>query len=152
MKSTLSHLAMVPFLYLALSGVNAAPATDSAAPATDSAASHFSDHVTANVTLTSQYISRGFRQSWGKPALQGGFDYGHPNGFFAGTWMSSISNRYIENGTVEWDVYGGYAGSTGPFGYSATVFYYKYPGAVYAATDTKYDYGELTLGMTYKFL
>lgn len=108
--------------------------------------------VTANVTLASQYVSRGFRQTWGKPALQGGFDYAHPSGFFAGTWLSNVSNRYIENGTIEWDLYGGYTGAAADFGYSGIVYYYKYPGAVYAATDTKYDYGELSLGATYKFL
>lgn len=108
--------------------------------------------VTANVTLVSQYVSRGFRQTWGKPALQGGFNYAHPSGFFAGTWLSNVSNRYIENGTIEWDMYGGYNGTVGDLGYSGTVIYYKYPGAIYAATNTKYDYGELSLGMTYKFL
>ncbi len=108
--------------------------------------------VTANVTLASQYVSRGFRQTWGKPALQGGFDYAHPSGFSAGTWLSNVSNRYIENGTIEWDLYGGYTGAAGDVGYSGIVYYYKYPGAVYAATNTKYDYGELSLGLTYKFL
>ena len=108
--------------------------------------------VTANVTLASQYISRGFRQTWGKPALQGGFDYAHASGFSAGTWLSNVSNRYIENGTLEWDLYGAYSGSAGDVCYSATVFYYLYPGAEYKATSTKYDYGELSLGLTWKFL
>ena len=39
---------------------------------------------TANVTIASQYVSRGFRQTWGKPAIQGGVDYAHPSGLFAG--------------------------------------------------------------------
>lgn len=38
----------------------------------------------ANVTFASQYISRGFQQTWGKPALQGGLDYANPNGFLSG--------------------------------------------------------------------
>jgi uncharacterized protein (TIGR02001 family) len=108
--------------------------------------------ITANVTLASQYVSRGFRQTWGQPALQGGFDYVHPSGFSAGTWLSNVSNRYIENATVEWDLYGAYTGSAGDIGYSGIVYYYKYPGAVYSLTNTKYDYGELSLGGTYKFL
>lgn len=108
--------------------------------------------VTANVTLASQYVSRGFRQTWGEPALQGGFDYVHPSGFLAGVWLSNVSNRYIENGSIEWDLYGGYSGAAGDVGYSGIVFYYKYPGAAYAATNTKYDFGELSLGLTYKFL
>ncbi len=42
----------------------------------------------ANVTFASQYISRGFQQTWGKPALQIGLDYANPNGLFVGTWAS----------------------------------------------------------------
>ncbi len=108
--------------------------------------------ITANVTLASQYVSRGFQQTWGRPALQGGFDYAHPSGLFAGTWMSNVSNRFIENGTIEWDVYGGYSGAAGDIGYSGTVYYYLYPGAKLSATNVKYDYGELSLGVTYKML
>ena len=154
MKSTVSTLALrlaaFPFLSLALS--LAVPIAHAAPAADNSAASSFTDHVTANVALTSQYVSRGFRQTWGDPALQGGVDYVNPNGFFAGTWLSSVSHRYIENGKLEWDLYGGYAGTLGPVGYSGTVLYYKYPDAVIQADGTKYDYGELALGLTYKFL
>lgn len=106
--------------------------------------------VSANVTLASQYVSRGFRQTWGKPALQGGADYVHPSGFSVGTWLSTVSNRFIENGTLEWDVYGGYSSAVGELGWSALLYYYKYPGAKYTATGTSYDYGELSLGATYK--
>ena len=149
LKSTLSTLAsrlvVLPFLFLSLHGTHAESGTDKVS-------SPFGDHVTANVTLASQYVSRGFRQTWGEPAVQGGFDYADPNGFFVGTWMSNVSNRYIENGTVEWDLYSGYAGKAGPIGYSGTVFYYKYPGAVISSSATKYDYGELVLGLKYKVL
>jgi uncharacterized protein (TIGR02001 family) len=108
--------------------------------------------ISANVTLTSQYISRGFRQTWGDPALQGGADYVHPSGWSAGIWMSTVSNRFVENATLEVDLYGGYSGSAGDIGYSVLAYYYKYPGAEYTATATTYDYGELSLGMTYKFV
>lgn len=116
-----------------------APAPAAAAPA-----------ITYNVTLASQYISRGFRQTWGKPALQAGADYAHPSGLSAGTWMSTVSSRFVENATVEWDLYGGYSGAAGDVGYSAIVLYYFYPGAQYKATNTTYNYGELALGLTYK--
>jgi len=106
--------------------------------------------VTGNLTLTSQYISRGFRQTWGKPALQGGFDYADPSGFSAGTWLSTVSNRYIEDGTLEWDIYGNYNGSAGPVGYSAGLYVYKYPGAEYRSSHTTYDYTELALGLSYQ--
>ncbi|MFM9433170.1 uncharacterized protein (TIGR02001 family) [Janthinobacterium sp. CG_23.3] len=107
---------------------------------------------TANVTVASQYVSRGFRQTWGKPALQGGLDYAHPSGWSLGTWLSTVSNRFAENATLEWDVYGGYAGTLGDVGYSGMLYYYNYPGAEYRATATKYDYGEFALGLSYRFL
>ena len=122
-----------------------APPAGAAAPA-----------VVLNATLASQYVSRGLRQSWGKPALQVGADFTHPSGFSVGTWMSSVSDRFVENGTVEWDLYGGYAGTAGEIGYSAQLYYYLYPGAAYtdpaSATATTYNDGELALGLTYKWL
>ena len=108
--------------------------------------------VSANASLVSQYISRGFRQTWGKPALQAGADYAHPSGWSLGTWASTVSDRYIQDATVEWDLYGGYGGTVGELGYSVLAYYYKYPGAVYRATGVKYDYGELSLGLSYKML
>lgn len=108
--------------------------------------------LTSNVTLVSQYISRGFRQTWGKPALQGGLDYVHPSGMSAGVWASTVSNKFIEDATLEVDLYGGYSGTAGALGYSALYYYYVYPGAEYAATATSYNYGELSLGLTWKML
>lgn len=127
-------------LFLACSACAAEAEAPAAAPSA----------LTANVTLASQYVSRGFRQTWGKPALQGGADYAAPNGFSAGTWLSTMSNRYIEGGTLEWDLYGGYTGAAGDIGYSALLYYYLYPGAEYRATATRYDYSELSFGLSYK--
>jgi uncharacterized protein (TIGR02001 family) len=126
---------------------NAAVAAESAPAVAPASASPFS----ANVTLASQYISRGFRQTWGKPALQGGFDYTGSAGFSAGTWLSNVSNRYIEDGGVEWDIYGAYNGSAGDIGYTAALYTYIYPGAEYRASATTYDYTEVALGLNYKF-
>jgi uncharacterized protein (TIGR02001 family) len=106
---------------------------------------------TANVTLASQYVSRGFRQTWGKPAIQGGFDYTHSSGLFAGTWLSSVSSKFIEGGTVEWDLYGGYGGALGDLSYSGTIYYYVYPGARMSASATSYNYGEFVTALTYKW-
>jgi len=69
----------------------------------------------ANITAASQYISRGFQQTWGKPALQGGLDYNHANGFYAGTWVSTLSDHFIRDASVEWDVYTGYSRTIGDF-------------------------------------
>lgn len=106
--------------------------------------------VSANASLASQYISRGFRQTWGRPAVQAGVDFNHRSGVSAGSWVSNVSDRYVENGKLEWDLYGGYSGSLGALGYSLTALYYKYPGALVKATGTRFDYGELSAGLAYK--
>lgn len=103
--------------------------------------------LTANVSLVSQYVSRGVRQSWGGPALQAGLDYSRTDGWSAGTWTSTVSSRFVERAKVEWDLYGGYGCSEGPVAYSVMVYYYKYPGAVISNTGTHYDYGELSAGL-----
>jgi uncharacterized protein (TIGR02001 family) len=100
-----------------------------------------------NITVASQYVSRGFRQTWGQPALQGGIDYASPSGWFAGTWASTVSPYFVEGGHVEWDIYGGYAGSRGDLNYKAGLYYYRYPSAEVSATRTSLNYGELVLGI-----
>lgn len=119
-----------------------------AAAAEPAAASPFS----ANVTLTSQYVSRGFRQTWGQPAVQGGVDYAHPSGAFAGTWMSSVSSKFIEGASVEWDVYAGYGGTVGDIAYSGQLNYYAYPGAKNSAANVSPNYGEAVASATYKWI
>lgn len=108
--------------------------------------------LTGNVTLASQYVSRGIRQTWGEPAVQLGLDYANSNGWSAGTWMSNVSKHYIEGGVLEWDLYGGYSGHVGDVGYSTLLYYYKYPSAKISATGTRFDYAEASIGLTYKFL
>jgi len=105
---------------------------------------------TTTVTATSQYVSRGMRQTWGRPALQAGVDLVHPSGWSFGTWASTVSDRFIEGGRVEWDLYGGYTGSVGPLGVSLTAIHYRYPGARIGATGTRYDYTEVVPGLSYK--
>jgi len=67
----------------------AALAVPSLAMAADAPASPHT--VTANVGLTSDYIFRGISQTSGNPAIQGGIDYAHSSGFYAGVWGSNIS-------------------------------------------------------------
>jgi len=73
--------------------------------------------ITANVTVTNNYVYRGITQTDNKPAIQGGFDYAHESGLYIGNWNSSISwvsDQYksSSNGTVsaplEMDFYGGF--------------------------------------------
>lgn len=88
---------------------------------------------TGNVGLVSDYLFRGISQTHGKPAIQGGFDYAHASGFYAGVWGSSISwvsDAQNVSVPVEIDVYGGYKNSFGggDWGYDVGVITYNYPG------------------------
>lgn len=91
--------------------------------------------LTGNVGFFSQYIFRGLTQTDRKPALQGGFDYSHASGLYAGTWASNISwlhdgGAYSNGGSLEWDFYGGYKNTFGKsdFTYDIGTLYYWYPG------------------------
>ncbi|MBU3638077.1 TorF family putative porin [Polynucleobacter sp. AP-RePozz3-80-G7] len=68
--------------------------------------------VTANVTVTNNYIYRGLTQSNYKPAIQGGFDYAHESGLYIGNWNSSISwvsdYQIAKSAPIEMDFYGGF--------------------------------------------
>lgn len=116
--------------------IAAAVATAFAAPVFAQEAAPASDHTfTANVGIVSDYLFRGISQTKGAPAIQGGFDYSHSSGLYAGTWLSSVSwyNDTVAGASksVEFDVYGGYKGSFGDsdFGYDVGVFQYTYPGS-----------------------
>jgi uncharacterized protein (TIGR02001 family) len=105
---------------------------------------------TGNVTLASEYIYRGIGQTNRKPAIQGGFDYSHASGFYAGVWGSNIS--WLSDGhsdvsaPIEIDVYGGYRNTFGggDWNYDVGVLTYNYPGtypAGFTSPDTTEVYG-----------
>lgn len=57
------------------------------------------DHtVTGNVGLVSDYRFRAISQTFREPAVQGGLDYAHASGFYAGTWASNVSGNLYPNG------------------------------------------------------
>ena len=73
--------------------------------------------LTANLGLFSSYRFRGIDQSFGKPALQGGVDYAHASGFYAGNWNSNVSSGAgFPDGNLEMDFYAGYKKAFGDFG------------------------------------
>ena len=106
---------------------------------------------TGNVTLASEYLYRGIAQTNGKLALQGGFDYAHPSGFYVGTWGSTIS--WLSDmgpgisAPIELDVYAGYKNSfAGDWTYDVGVLRYNYPGtypAGFIKADTTEIYGAI---------
>ena len=154
-------------LSLSIAAALAVPAlamAQTAAPAAAPAPSPF----TGNAGLFSQYIFRGLTQTGGKPAIQGGGDYAHASGLYAGTWLSNVS--WIEdagaarNSSLEWDFYGGYKNSFGggDFGYDVGLLQYYYPGLrtpgattantreVYGALNWKWISAKLSYSLTEK--
>ncbi len=97
--------------------------------------------VTGNLGFFTDYAFRGVSQTNEDPAMQGGFDYAHSSGFYAGVWGSNVD--YGE-ATLEADVYGGYAGSIGDIGYNVGLLEYLYPG------NTDLNTTEVYGGVTYK--
>jgi uncharacterized protein (TIGR02001 family) len=86
--------------------------------------------ITANVAVTSDYLFRGLTQTWGRPAIQGGADYANPDGFAAGFWGSSISERSYPGGAMELDLYASYGAAIGSdWSWRAGIYGYVYPGA-----------------------
>jgi uncharacterized protein (TIGR02001 family) len=120
MKRTVLSLAVLGTLS-SLPSLSAAQAAPAASP------------LTGNVTLTSDYRFRGISQSFKLPALQGGFDYAGPGGFYLGNWNSSISgNQYPNGASLEMDFYGGYKVEIAKdVTLDVGALYYYYPGAFY---------------------
>ncbi|HJW23465.1 MAG TPA: TorF family putative porin [Rhodocyclaceae bacterium] len=93
-----------------------------------------SEHTfTGNVGLVSSYRFRGIDQTFSRPALQGGFDYSHSSGFYAGNWNSNVNEGAgYPQGNLEMDFYGGYKTSFGAFGLDVGGLYYYYPGSEFS--------------------
>ncbi len=104
--------------------------------------------ISANVTVTSDYLFRGISQTDEKPAIQGGFDYAWDSGFYVGTWASNVNygpaTEFDLGTSTEFDYYGGFAGETdGGFGYDIAFIYFDYQG------ESSFDYQEIALGFSY---
>lgn len=152
-------------LATAVAAAFAAPASVWAQAAAAPASPHT---VTGNVGFASDYRFRGISQTFGKPALQGGFDYSHASGLYVGTWASNVYGgstlqplgQVYNNGSLELDVYGGYKFEpikdvTADIGLLA----YIYPGAKTTASavaafnnaTNKYDNTEIYGAVGYKW-
>ncbi|MEY5100746.1 MAG: hypothetical protein RJA36_3465 [Pseudomonadota bacterium] len=109
-----------------------------------------------NAGAVTDYRYRGISQSRLKPALQGGADYADKSGFYVGAWGSTIKwikDSGASEGPVELDLYGGYKGTAGDFGYDVGFLRYEYvnnklgnvPG--YVNANTNEVYGALSYGI-----
>lgn len=64
-----------------------------------------------NLGVVSDYVFRGASQTNEDPALQGGIDADFGNGFYAGTWASTVD--FGDDTDAEIDLYGGYRAEAG---------------------------------------
>ncbi|GAB2180795.1 hypothetical protein DLREEDagrD3_10180 [Denitratisoma sp. agr-D3] len=83
-----------------------------------------------NVGVVSDYLFRGISQTHGDAAVSGGIDYAFSNGFYIGTWASTISwvKDALGKGSTEVDFYGGYkAAINDDWSYDVGAIAYTYP-------------------------
>jgi uncharacterized protein (TIGR02001 family) len=92
--------------------------------------------LSGNAAITSNYIWRGITQTNDGAAGQGGIDWGHDSGLYVGTWVSNVAFPDVnpdpgDEPTLgkgyEMDVYAGFGGEVGGFGYDLGVISYQYP-------------------------
>jgi uncharacterized protein (TIGR02001 family) len=102
--------------------------------------------ISANIAAVSDYYFRGVNQTNGA-AVQGGLDYGNDSGFYLGTWLSNVD--FDSKATVETDIYAGFAGELGSFGYDLSALYYWYPGAGGDEQEGDLDYAEVAVSGSY---
>jgi uncharacterized protein (TIGR02001 family) len=96
--------------------------------------------VSTNIGVTSNYIWRGLTQSGNSTSFSGGIDWSGESGLYAGTWLAEAWDDY------ELDLYGGYAGEVGDFGYDVGLIYYTY------SSDADSNFAELAVSGSWQFL
>ena len=106
--------------------------------------------ISANIGLTSNYLSLGVSQTNNQPAVSGGVDYAHDSGLYVGTWISTVDFDDASGSQIEWDIYAGYSAEVGDFGYDLGAAYYAYPKA--QAGFDELDFSELYANLSYRFI
>lgn len=99
--------------------------------------------IMGNATVTNNYLWRGLTQTSNNAAVQGGLDYAHESGFYAGTWVSNVNYGPGDVYSYEHDMYLGLAGGddlTWDFGW----LYYNYD------NEAKFDFHEIYGSLGYR--
>ncbi len=91
----------------------------------------------ANAAMTNNYIWRGLTQTENAAAIQGGLDYAHESGFYAGTWVSNVNYAPADVYSYEHDIYAGFGGEAGAFTWDVGYLYYNYD------KEAEFDFGEV---------
>ncbi|MGY6555113.1 MAG: TorF family putative porin [Wenzhouxiangella sp.] len=101
--------------------------------------------LSANIGVVSNYYFRGFSETDGGPAVQGGLDWEAASGFYVGTWASNVD--FGDSTSYELDLYLGFANELdNGLGYDFGYLYYAYPDAPESAGFGEI-YGELSFGL-----
>lgn len=101
--------------------------------------------LTANVGVTSNYVFRGLTQTDDGVALQGGIDYIHEVGFYAGAWGSNVEVIPGDKG-YETDLYAGYNFQLN----ENVIFDVGYIMYIYSSTTADLDADEIYFGASFK--
>lgn len=109
------------------------------------------DELSFNTALVSQYLWRGFDLNNENVAFQGGLDYEHENGFYAGAWASQYDFGEGDDG-AEVDLYLGYAFSLNDaFWLDASVTSYQYTGESDSSLEWKVGLGHELFDLNYHY-
>lgn len=118
----------------------------------------------ANIGVVSNYIWRGLTQTDNEAAVQGGLDYAHESGFYAGTWISNVNfGESVEydidfaeetfdvetfgSPGYELDLYLGFSKDiTDDLSFDVSAIYYAYP------DGRDLDFAELGASGTWKWI
>lgn len=111
---------------------------------TFASSSNAESEVSANISVTSNYLWRGLEQTNGKAAISGGLDYVATNGFYLGTWTSNAD--WDEAMTYELDIYAGYSSNIEEVTYDIGFIQYAYPDA-----SNDVDFSEVYLNLSYSY-
>lgn len=124
----------------------------------------------ANIGAVSNYFFRGITQTDDGPAIQGGIDYSHISGFYAGTWASNVdfgdqfvgtldpntqivTIERIRSPGYEVDLYLGFAKDINDdLSFDLGAIYYAYPDGRdldFAEVNASGSWKWLTLGVAY---
>ncbi len=124
-------------------------AEEAAAPAAAPASPHT---FTANVGIFNDYLFRGVSYGKERGAIQGGIDYSHASGFYAGVWGSSIEKDSLAGNTTEIDLYGGYVYPiNADLSLNVGFLQFYYPNHKTCQACSSQNTTELNAALTYKY-
>jgi uncharacterized protein (TIGR02001 family) len=93
--------------------------------------------LSANASVTNNYIWRGLTQTENEAAVQGGLDWASDSGFYIGTWASNVNYGPSDVYSYEHDIYAGYAFEAGGLSFDVGYLYYNYD------SNANFDFGEV---------